>query len=145
MDGSICFDRNRVCLLHAVQRSQNHRFETSSFYFLMAASALVFLGNVGVLINQAVLATFGFPWGAILWMLGLGVFGIATLMAKTLPLYVGISIILLEPGSLLTGLALSPIAPLYDRGAYSAGIEKGLVLALVALGMKRLAQKETQE
>src|SRR4051812_46382074 len=44
----------------------------------------------------------------------------------------------LEPGSILTGLALSPIAPLHDRGAYSAGIEKGLALALIAWELRSL-------
>ena len=52
-----------------------------------------------------------------------------------------ISIILLEPGSLLAGLALSPIALCTICAAYSAGVEKGLVLALLARGMKQLAQK----
>ena len=130
--------------LHAVQRSPTDQFESVSFYFLMTASALAFLGNTGVLTNEPLLASFGFPWGAILWMLGLVAYGIATLMAKVVPRYVAISIILLEPGSLLTGLALSPIAPIHDRGAYSAGIEKGLVLALLALGMKQLARKDAQ-
>jgi hypothetical protein len=110
----------------------------------MTASALGFLGNTGVLTNQPLLASLGFPWGAILWMLGLVAYGIATLMAKVVPRYVAISIILLEPGSLLTGLALWPIAAIHDRGAYSAGIEKGLVLALLALGMKQLARKDAQ-
>jgi hypothetical protein len=130
--------------LHAVQRSQTDHFETASFYFLMTASALGFLGNTGILTNQPLLASFAFPWGAILWMLGLVAYGIATLKAKVVPRYVAISIILLEPGSLLTGLALSPIAPIHDRGAYSAGIEKGLVLALLALGMKQLVRKDAQ-
>src|SRR6185369_13401122 len=67
-------------------------------YFLMTASALGFLGNTGLLTNQPLLASFAFPWGAILWMLGLVAYGIAILMAKVVPRYVAISIILLRAG-----------------------------------------------
>ena len=75
------------------------------------------------------------------WMAGLIVFGIDTWIVKVLPWYVGPALILLESGALLTGLALAPVAPLHDRGAYSAGIEKGFVLAVVALALSQLKNK----
>jgi hypothetical protein len=112
--------------------------ERTGFYAVMIASALAFLGNVGVTTGQTLLAVFGFPWGAVLWTLGLILFGIGTWQARLLPRYVALALILLEPGSILTGLALSPVAPLHDRGAYSAGIEKGLALALIACGLRSL-------
>lgn len=130
--------------LHLLQRSRARRFEAGSFYFLMIASALTFLGNVGMLMNIPWLAKLGFPIGAVLWMAGLIAFGIATWITKTVPWYVGLSLILLEPGSLLTGIALSPIAPLHDRGAYSAGVEKGLALAIVAFALSRLKNMRWQ-
>jgi hypothetical protein len=40
---------------------------------------------------------------------------------------------LLEPGSVLAGLALSPIAPIHDRGTYSGAVEKGIALAFLAV------------
>ena len=61
-------------------------------------------------------------------------FGLSTMRAGVLPKYVGIALILLEPGSMLTAMALSPIAPIADRGAYSGATEKGAVVALVACG-----------
>jgi hypothetical protein len=61
------------------------------------------------------------------------------------PRHVGVALSLLEPGSLLTGLALSPIAGLADRGAYSAGIEKALVLWLVARALLAQASPGTVE
>lgn len=124
--------------VHVVQRSESAVFERVSFYLVISASSLTFLGNVGVLINQPILAALGFPWGAIIWMIGLIFFGIATWKAKMLPAYVGLSLILLEPGSILTGLALSPISPLHDRGGYSAGVEKGLALMLIGFGLRSL-------
>jgi hypothetical protein len=93
------------------------------------------MGNVGLLSSQLILAAFSFPWGALLWTIGLIAFGVGTWKAKALPRYVGLALILLEPGSILTGLALSPIAPLHERGGYSAGVEKGLVLAFMAAGL----------
>ncbi|HEY6182278.1 MAG TPA: hypothetical protein VIW67_08530, partial [Terriglobales bacterium] len=127
--------------LHLVQRSRESKVETIGFYAVIIASLLAFLGNVGVQLDAPMLAKFGFPWGALLWMAGLIVFGIGTWIAKVLPWYVGLALILLEPGALLTGLALAPVAPLHDRGAYSAGIEKGFVLAVVALALSQLKNK----
>jgi hypothetical protein len=125
-----------LAYLHAVQSSALHRVERAGFYAVMVASALTLVGSVGVLANQALLARLGFPWGALLWTVGLVSFGIGTLAARKVPPLVGITLILLEPGSILTGLALSPIAPLHDRGAYSAGVEKGLALLFIGLGLR---------
>ena len=124
--------------VHAVQRSESAVFERVSFYLVIIASALVFLGNIGVSVNEPLLAVLGFPWGAIIWTIGLILFGIATWKTKMLPVYVGLALILLEPGSILTGLALSPISPLHDRGGYSAGVEKGLALILIGFGLRSL-------
>ncbi len=124
--------------VHVAQRAKAQKWEPFAFHFLMIASVLVFLGNVGVLADQPLLAAFSFPWGAILWAVALIGFGIATWKVHVFPAYVGIAIALLEPGSILTGLLLSPIAPLHPRGAYSAGLEKGLVLAIVAVALRTL-------
>ena len=122
--------------LHAVQSSAMLRVERAGFCAVMVASAVTLLGSVGLLTNQPVLARFGFPWGALLWTIGLVGFGIGTLAARKVPRLVGMTLILLEPGSILTGLALSPIAPLHNRGAYSAGVEKGLELLFIGLGLR---------
>jgi hypothetical protein len=127
--------------VHAVQRSREARFERFSFYVVMTASVLVFLGNVGLLASQPILARFSFPWGALLWTVGLIAFGIATLRAKILPAYTGIVLILLEPASILTALLLAPIAPLHERGGYSGGVEKGVVLAVIAMGLRSVCRR----
>jgi hypothetical protein len=126
--------------VHLVQRSDS-RLERLSFWAVMIASALVFAGNIGIQLNIKALAVLGFPGGAILWIVGMLAFGIGVLKARVLPKYVGWAIILFEPGSVLAGLALSPFAPLLDRGAYSAGLEKGLAIGIVGLGLRKLSHK----
>lgn len=126
---------------HAVQRARGGRAEAIGYYCAITASVLALLGAAGVMSGRDSLQVLVFPWGALLWMVGLTVFGIGTLLAKTLPRYVGIAILLLEPGSLVTGLLLSPIAPVRDHGSYTAGVEKGLAMAIVAIGMRSLRRK----
>jgi hypothetical protein len=46
---------------------------------------------------------------------------------------------MIEPGSLIAGLILAPIAGLHELGSYSAGLVKGLVTLLVARAQWRLA------
>lgn len=46
--------------------------------------------------------------------------------------------ILFEPSSVLTALALSPIAPLLPRGAYGGNAGKGFAMAVMALALKRM-------
>jgi hypothetical protein len=130
--------------VHMLQRGAGQNMERAGFYFVMIASTLAFLGNLGVSFQQRVLATLGFPWGAALWTVGLIAFGIGTWQAKILPRYVALTLILLEPGSILTGLLLAPVAPLHSRGAYSAGVEKGICLALIGMGM-RVVLMQNQE
>jgi hypothetical protein len=135
-----------IVAVHRVQRSRGLRMERYAYYTLMGASALAFLGNLGVMFHNSLLATMGFPGGAIVFMIGLVAFGIATWRARVFPLYVAMALILWEPGSIATGLLLAPISPLRDRGAYSAGLWKGLATAMIAAGLQAIAQKysETQ-
>jgi hypothetical protein len=122
--------------VHLAQRGAGQNVERASFYFVMIASGLTVLGNVGVSLEQRTLAVLGFPWGAVLWTVGLIGFGVGTWLAKVLPRYVALTLILLEPGSILTGVLLAPVAPLHPRGGYSAGVEKGLCLALIGMGLQ---------
>jgi hypothetical protein len=76
-----------------------------------------------------------------LWAIGLILFGMGTMLAGVLPRYAGVVMMLLEPGSVLAGLALSPIAPIHDRGTYSGAVEKGIGLALLALAMHTACER----
>ena len=122
--------------VHNVQRARALRSERYAFLAVMLAGGLVFLGNLGIVFDLRALSKLGFPGGAIIWTAGLIAYGVATWRARVLPWYAALGLILWEPGSIATGLLLSPIAPLLDRGAYSAGLEKGLATAIIAFGLQ---------
>lgn len=131
----------------AVYRVQRERMSPSgrrAAYGLAGAMVLLLVGNLGLALGVDGLAFLGFPVGATLWLLLMIPFGVATVRAGVLPRRVGIAIALLEPGSMLTGLLLSPIAGLYDRGNYSGGIEKGLVVLVVALALSALHRRRSE-
>lgn len=123
--------------VHLVQRSAAGRVERTGHVLVQIASVLVFFGNVGLVTDQPVLAIFTVPWGALLWAAALVVFGIGTRKAAVLPGYAGVALMLLEPCSMLSGLALSPISPIHDRGAYSGALVKGFLVALVSAALMR--------
>jgi hypothetical protein len=102
------------------------------FGILGVAMVLVLAGNAGIVFHIASLEALGFPGGAVLWVLVMVPAGVVTYRAGVLPRRVGVLIVLLEPLSMATGLALSPIAGLYDSGNYSGAVEKGLVLLVIA-------------
>jgi len=103
------------------------------------------LGNIGLQFNLKALESLGFPGGAMVWLVGLVCFGIGTLMAGLLPKYAGWALILLEPSSILAALALSPVAPLLPRGAYSGNVGKGLAMGIVALALRKVVRHESRQ
>ena len=127
--------------LHLRQRRPDRRGERLSFRLVIAAMAAVFLGQVGVVLDVAALKVLGFPLGALLWLAALVPFGVATVRARVVPRRAGIALALLEIGSILTGVVLAPVAGLAERGAYSGALEKGLVLALLAAGLRESSRR----
>jgi hypothetical protein len=49
--------------VHVVQRGAGQNVERAGFYFVMIASGLTVLGNVGVSLEQRTLAVLGLAWG----------------------------------------------------------------------------------
>lgn len=66
-------------------------------------------------------------------------YGIASWRIRVFPRYVAWTLILFEPASILTGVALSPIAPLHDSGSYTGGIEKAVAVLILGLAARQLA------
>lgn len=118
--------------VHSAQRCQASPFERSAYLVVQGGLIAGLVGNTARALDVDSLAWLGFPLGALLWFFGLVLFGIATLRARVVPRYVGRAILLLEPASIATGLALSPLLGLHDHGSYSGALPKAIVLALVA-------------
>ena len=104
----------------------------------MVACCLTVLGGVGNVLHNPLLERLGFPAGPVLWTVGLVVYGIASWRIHIFPRYVAWTLILFEPASILTGIALSPIAPLHDRGSYTGGIEKAVAVLILGLAIRQL-------
>jgi hypothetical protein len=130
--------------VHIIQRRRS-RTETVGYIIVLIASALTLLGNIGLQFNLKALESLGFPGGAMVWLVGLVCFGIGTLMAGLLPKYAVWALILLEPSSILAALALSPVAPLLPRGAYSGNVGKGLAMGIVALALRKVVRHESRQ
>ena len=129
--------------LHEVQRRRS-RTESISYVVVLIASAMCLLGSIGLQLDIKPLQFFGFPGGPITWLIGLTSFGIGTLLAGAVPKKAGWGLILLEPGSVLAAVILSPISPVRDRGAYSGNVVKGTALLMVALALQAVARRERQ-
>ncbi len=127
-----------------MQSSARDRLERVTFWALMIACFLTVLGGVGNVLHNALLEKLGFPAGPLLWTVGLIVYGIATWRIRIFPRYVALTLILFEPASILTGVALSPIAPLHDSGSYTGGIEKAVAVLILAMAVRQFAASPAQ-
>lgn len=121
-----------------MQSPRGDRLERLSFWVLIIASALTILGGIGDVLHSALLEHLGFPAGPLLWTVGLIVYGIASWRTRIFPRYVALTLILFEPASILTGVALSPIAPLHDSGSYTGGLEKAVAVMILGLAIRQL-------
>ena len=131
--------------LYDLQRSRLGWFGKAAFAVLEIAMAIAWLGQVGVVLDIDALAGLAFPLGAMLFALGLVGAGVATYGAGLVPKRYGVLLAVLEVLSVLNGILLSPIAGLHDRGSYSGGIAKGVVLLLIMRAACRAARNESQE
>jgi len=131
-----------VCV-HLIQRGRS-RTERLGFASVMAASALMLVGNIGLQLNVRSLEGLGAPAGPVIWLVGLACFGVGTLQCGVLPRSAGVALILFEPSSILAAFALSPIAPLLPRGAYSGNLGKGIALAIVAVALRDARSRKCQ-
>jgi hypothetical protein len=130
--------------LYELQRPRLGWFGTAAFALLELAMGLAWVGQVGVVLDIDALTGLAFPLGAMLFALGLVGAGIATYRAGLLPKRYGVLLAVLEVLSVLNGILVSPIAGLHDRGSYSGGIAKGVVLLLVMRAACRAAREDAQ-
>lgn len=122
-----------------MQKQRRDRLERVTFWVLITACCLTLLGGIGNVLHSPLLEHLGVPAGPLIWTVGLIVYGIASWRTRIFPRYLAVTLILFEPASILTGVALSPFAPLRDTGSYTGGIEKAVVVAILGFAIRRLA------
>lgn len=124
-----------LAVVHAGQRHVVSRAGRIAAAGLGVSMVAVLAGNIGVITDNDALKTLGFPIGPIVWIAAMVAYGASTIRAGVFPQRIGWAIVLLEPLSIVTGVVLSPIAGLYDRGNFSGAVEKGVVLWIIATAL----------
>ena len=117
--------------IHTLQRAAAGRLGEVGFWLLVAGIVAGVAGILASLSDSESLKWLGFPVGALGWMGGLALFGVATMRARVLPRWCGVALIVAQPLAILLGAALAPIAPLHEYGSYTGA----LALAVVWLSL----------
>ncbi|MGY1723322.1 hypothetical protein [Blastococcus sp. SYSU DS0533] len=129
--------------LHRLHAGRGGRWEQVSYAVTQTALVVITVVSVAVGLGVDELTFLGFPLGALAWMGGLLSWGASLVRAGVLPRYAGWALILLEPGSIAAGVALSPIAGLSDHGGFSGAIAKAAALCAVAVAVRALDRDRT--
>lgn len=131
--------------LNRLQREHFGRFGRISAFLSFAS--LIFLLPCQTILTFDIerVAWLAFPVGAMLWLLGFLLYGIATLRAKTLSPWIGLGILVSEPLAAVLGIIFSPISPLADHGDYSGALAHGLVWFTIGVILTSMEREATVE
>ena len=121
-----------ISAVYLAQREQLGRLGRASYPFAVGALVALAAGQSLHLADLETARNIVLIPGVIGWIVSYILFGIATVRARVLPAWVGILIALSEPLTILSGVALSPIAPLSDFGGYSGAIAHALIWLAIA-------------
>jgi hypothetical protein len=127
--------------VHRVQSASAVQSERGTFLALIVSMIAVSMGSIGIATRTPSLQVLAFPWGVLVWMIAMVLYGIATWRTHLLPHSSAVAFLLLEPGSILLGIALNPIVPIHDHGGYSGAVAKGMALWAIARGLRDIAQR----
>lgn len=129
-----------LACIHWLQRHRAAALERWSFRLVMVTAALVAVASVDLVIGTEAVQVLGFPLGALAWTLSMVAFGAATVRAGVFPRRVGWAIALSQPLTIAVAVALSPIAPLHDRGGYSGALAHGAVMLVLAAALRNASR-----
>jgi hypothetical protein len=89
--------------IHALQKENYGRIGRGGLYTFLIAAACQILGMVVFILGSAALGFLVFPLGTLGIIVGLALYGAATLQAKVLPRWYAIALIIVVPVSILFG------------------------------------------
>jgi hypothetical protein len=107
--------------LHALQRESYGLLGRAGLYIAVASLLARALGAGVYLAGSSALAWISYPWGTVGMLVGLVVYGVATLRARVLPRWYGLALIVSMPVSL-------PLA------AYGSAVF-GLIMVILGYGL----------
>lgn len=130
--------------IQRLQRHRSGRLGNRSAALVISAITLIVAANVAMLLGADDAQKAAFPLGPLGWIGGMIAFGVATARAGVLPRRDAWLLALSQPLSMITSLALSPIAPVAERGAFSGVVAHGIVLLVLATSLRRVDQPGPQ-
>ncbi|MGE3072979.1 MAG: hypothetical protein AB7N24_02560 [Dehalococcoidia bacterium] len=125
-----------VYWLHAERPATAGRVRTFGGRLLLAAMAVVVIGQPGIIFDFEPLLAFAIA-GFIGFVFGTLAFGLGLYLDRALPAPLALSVMLTQVGTMAMGVALSPWVPLEDDGSYSGAIVHGFVFTALAFWIAR--------
>ena len=128
--------------LHARQREHVGRPGRVGFWATIGAMLAAAVGAIAYLLGLDALRWLE-ALGVVVWTVGMLLLGVATVRARVVAPWAGIALVVAEPATVLTALALSPWVPLESEGSYSGAIANGVAFLLLGVALRRAAHHES--
>jgi hypothetical protein len=122
--------------LHAAQSKRSGRFGKIAFWMTLSTMAALTVGTLAAAAEIDFIERLLFPSGILIWVVGMTALGVAMMRAGVVPRRVGVALILSEPLTILTAVALSPWIPLANEGSYTGTLAHAVVFLVVGLAMR---------
>ncbi len=121
--------------LHALQHRDAGRLIRIGFWATISSMLAAAVGTIAYLADVDALRWLEAA-GVVGWTVGMLLLGYATLRARVVPAWAGVALMLAEPATVVTALALSPWVPLQSEGSYSGAIANGIAFLMLGVGLR---------
>ncbi len=121
--------------LHALQHRQAGRLVRIGFWTTISSMLAAAIGTLAYLAEMDALRWLE-ALGVVGWTVGMLLLGFATVRAGVVPKRAGVALMLAEPVTVLTAVALSPWVPLQSEGSYSGAIANGIAFLMLGVALR---------
>ncbi len=124
-----------IVALHALQHRQAGRLGRVGFWVTISSMLAAAIGTLAYLADMNALRWLE-ALGVVGWTVGMLILGYATVRARVVAARAGVALMLAEPATVLTAVALSPWVPLQSEGSYSGAIANGIAFLIVGVALR---------
>ncbi|MDP9369776.1 MAG: hypothetical protein M3Q03_16150 [Chloroflexota bacterium] len=124
-----------IVALHALQHRQAGRLGRIGFWTTISSMLAAAMGTIAYLAGVHALRWLE-ALGIVGWTVGMLLLGFATARARVVAARTGIALMLAEPATVVTAVALSPWMPLQSEGSYSGAIANGIVFLMLGVALR---------